>query len=85
MGILPVRDLIQDDLGNYYTVVELNEKKLTLVNAMIHYSFRRILNADFVEEVNKQYDRSVGVGQYFTDMLKNRIQGLSKGTIPGNL
>jgi hypothetical protein len=27
MEILPMRDLILDDLGNYYTVVSINEKK----------------------------------------------------------
>ncbi|MGG4549388.1 hypothetical protein ABER02_16625 [Rossellomorea marisflavi] len=85
MEILPMRDLIQDDLGNYYTVVAINEKKLTLVNAVIHHTFRRLLSVDFIEEVNKQYDKSVAVGQYFTDSLKSRIQGLTTGTYPGGI
>jgi hypothetical protein len=52
---------------------------------VVHNSFKRILNKDFVEEVNNKYDKSVAVGQYFTDMLKNRIEGLSSDKYPGGI
>ncbi|TXC89880.1 hypothetical protein FS935_16120 [Metabacillus litoralis] len=85
MEILPIRDLIQDELGNYYIVKAINGKKLTLVNAIIHHSFRRILSEDFVAEVNKQYDKGVAVGQYFTDALKSKIESISTGKTPGGI
>ncbi|PRS26915.1 hypothetical protein C6W19_24270 [Bacillus sp. RJGP41] len=79
MEILPIRDLIQDDLGNYYEVVGISGGKIRIVNAVVHLSFKRILTTEFVEEVDKHYGKRVGVGQYFTDMLKDKIERISNG------
>ena len=86
MEILAMRDLIQDDLGNYYAVANVGKSTITLVNAVVYYSFNRILDNDFVEEVNKQYDnKSVAVGQFFTDLVINKIEGLTSGKYPGRI
>lgn len=85
MEIIPRRDLVKDELGNYYEITKLNNEEVTLVNAAIYYSFNRILRHEFVDEVNKNYDHPVGVGQYFTDLLKNRISGLESGKYPGSV
>lgn len=86
IDILQGRDLIQDNLGNYYEVIGFKgSNKIQIVNAIVHYSFRRIANNHFLEEVDKRYNENVGVGQYFADMLKRRIELLSSGEVPGNI
>lgn len=85
MELFPNRDLIQDELGNYYEIKSMSGRKITLVNAFVHYSFRRIMNEDFLHTVKDQYEESVGVGQFFADMLKNRISMLTSGKVPGGI
>ncbi len=85
MEILSLRDLIQDEYGNYYIASSVSGNKLTLVNAFQLYSFNRILSHDFVEEINKQYNKSVAVGQFFGDMVKNRIETLKRDNVPGGI
>jgi len=85
MDILPLRDLIKDDLGNIYVVIKKSEGKLILVNAAVYYSFKRILDVNFVNEVNNNYNHPVAVGQYFTDMVRDRMNGLMEGKYPGKV
>ncbi|EIJ79127.1 hypothetical protein PB1_16259 [Bacillus methanolicus PB1] len=85
MKILVNRDLIRDELGNYYVASSVYGKQLTLVNAVVYYSFNRILTHDFVDEVNSQYDKEVAVGQFFTDIVKHKIERLKKGESPGGI
>jgi hypothetical protein len=85
LELLVMRDLIKDDLGNYYVIQAINGNKLTLVNAVIYNSFKRILSYDFVDEVEKKYGKPVAVGQYFLDALKSRIEGLESGKYPGGI
>ncbi|MDF2649569.1 MAG: hypothetical protein K0Q73_5374 [Paenibacillus sp.] len=53
MNILVMRDLIKDDRGNYYIAVGQVDDQLTLVNAFVEFSFRRILffNDDFKKRI----------------------------------
>jgi hypothetical protein len=85
MEILVNRDIIQDELGNYYIVSKIEGNRLTLVNAVVYYSFNRILREDFLREVNSQYDKPVAVGQFFTDLVKNKISRLKEGKTPGSI
>lgn len=85
MEILVMRDLIKDEYGNYYIVSRVTGNELTLVNAVHFYSFNRILNHDFVEEINKDYDKHVAVGQYFVDMVKYCIKSLKRKEVPGDI
>lgn len=85
MDILVMRDLIRDDLGNYYIVSKIEGKHLTLVNAAVYYSYNRILDHDYVDEVKGNYEYAVGVGQPFTDIVKSRIEGLKNGKYPGGI
>ncbi|MCM3454472.1 hypothetical protein M3685_11000 [Heyndrickxia oleronia] len=85
MEILQHRDLIKDELGNYYVVSAIDDNQLTLVNAVVYYSFNYILNKEFVKEVTSNYESSVGVGQFFTDLVKNKIEGLQTGKYPGGI
>ncbi|ALS76919.1 hypothetical protein AUC31_17575 [Planococcus rifietoensis] len=85
MELLVMRDLIKDGLGNYYTVTRIQDEKITVVNAFVHFTFRRLLGEDLVKEVNNHYSKSVAVGQYFQDSLKSRISGLESGKYPGGI
>lgn len=85
MDILVMRDLIKDALGNYYVVSKIDGKKLTLVNAVVYYSYNRILDFEYVDEIKRNYKQSVGVGQPFTDIVKSRIEGLESGKYPGGI
>jgi len=85
LELRPTRDLIQDELGNYYSIQSVEGDKITLVNAITHSAFRRILSDDFVEEVRKKYNENVAVGQYFQDALQSRIKGLQSGKYPGGI
>jgi predicted P-loop ATPase len=78
-------DLIQDEYGNYYHVKCISDNTLYLVNAIAYFSFKRIANENFLNDVNKKYEKSVGVGQYFTDQLKSRIDGLKSKKYPGEI
>lgn len=88
MQLLPLRDLIKDDLGNHYTIVkqttdDINE--ITVVNAFVEASFRRILrfDDDFKNEF-KDYDDQY-IGQISMDILLNRIDRLNREDVPGNV
>jgi len=86
MEILAMRDFIRDDLGNYYAITTVGKSTITLVNAVVYYSFNRVLNNEFVEEVNKQYDhKPVAAGQVFTDLVINQIDDLTSGKYPGHI
>lgn len=85
MELLPLRDFVKDNLGNYYVVINKSSDKLILVNAVTYYSFNRILNEDFVKEMNTQYKDSVAVGQPFLDIVRNKIEGLMEGKYPGKV
>ncbi|MBP3037968.1 hypothetical protein J9303_00405 [Bacillaceae bacterium Marseille-Q3522] len=80
-----MRDLIKDELGNYYTSVGLHGNKLLIANAIVYYSFNRIANEEYIETVKRQYNTYVGVGQFFTDMLKNKINDLTNGISLGKI
>lgn len=83
MELIEQRDLIKDDLGNYYVVSSVFGKQVRLVNAVVYFSFNRILTQEFVEEVNNCYSDSVAVGQFFMDMVKSKIDGIKSGKTPG--
>lgn len=85
MEILVARDLIVDDLGNYYVAYAQEDNKLYITNAFQYYSFNRILNDAFVDDVEQKYARSVAVGQYFLDSLRNKIEGLERKNYPGGI
>lgn len=85
MEILIMRDLIKDDYGNYFIASRVTGNEITLVHAVHFYSFNRILSHDFVEEVNKDYNKHVAVGQYFVDMVKHRIKSLERKEVPGEI
>ncbi|WP_053957152.1 hypothetical protein [Inediibacterium massiliense] len=87
MEILPMRDLIKDEYDNYYVVTRISdaEKKITLVNAYMELSFRRILffNDNFKKEF-KNYE-GLYLGQQAMDILKYRINSLETGEVPGHI
>lgn len=89
MDINPIRDLIKDEYGNYYVIIKMSlndtENKLTIVNAFVHMTFRRILHfdKDFQNDF-KDYEWQY-IGKFFMDMLKNRVKGIEKGDLPGNI
>lgn len=85
MDLMVFRDIIKDELGNYYMISEINRNKLTLVNAVVYMSFNRFLNEEYVKEIKEQYGETVLVGQPATDMVKHRIELLSKGSVPGSI
>jgi hypothetical protein len=85
MDLLVHRDLIQDDLGNYYIISSINGHKLTLVHAVVYFSFNQIANEEFINTVKNQYGSPVGVGQFFTDIVKNKINGFQEGKYPGGI
>ncbi len=82
-----MRDLVQDDYGNYYEIISVSEteKEIVLVNYFMHSTFKRILNESFKDEVDKKYGKSVAVGQIFTDMLKQRVDMLRESPVPGEI
>mgnify|MGYP001184949057 CR=1 FL=1 len=89
MDILLLRDLVVDEYGNYYIAMRESEnegvKELTLVNAFIDLSFRRILTFDdsFKKEF-AEYEHKY-LGQQAMDILKSRIEQLSKHEVPGGI
>lgn len=83
--LIPNRDLIQDEFGNYYEIESINEGKVTLVNAAIYYSFTRIMNEHFLQEVKCRYKALVGAGQFFVDTLKDRIAMLTNDESSGRI
>jgi hypothetical protein len=85
MEILENRDLIKDELGNYYYASSVYGKQITLVNAVVFNAFKRILDHQLVDEIKSSYDTPIAVGQIFTDMVKNKIDGLESGKYPGSI
>lgn len=89
MEILLLRDLIVDEYGNYYITVRKredgNRKELTLANAFMDLSFKRVLGFDntFKEECAKYENKYLG--QEAMDILKSKIKQLSKHEIPGGI
>lgn len=84
LEILPRRDLIIDEYGNYYTAVTVKSNEIVLVNAFMKLSFQRLLKLENISKEYTEYD-----GQYFgkiaMDMLKNKIENLKTNKIPGNI
>ena len=82
MELVPLRDLIKDEYGNYYFVIRSDGETLMLVNAFMEISFRRIL------PITNDYDdlekyRGKGLGQKPMDTLKHIISSLDNGKSPG--
>lgn len=80
-----MRDLVKDEYGNYYIASRVMGNEITLVNAVHFYSFNRILSNDFIEDVKKQYEKYVAVGQFFVDMVKGHIESLGREEVPGDI
>ncbi|AHF08573.1 hypothetical protein [Desulfitobacterium metallireducens] len=78
--ILPFRDLIQDNLGNYYFVSEIGENKMILVNAVVLYASNRI----FSEELVKDH-KGESLTHFATQMVKDHLKLLLSGEIPGKM
>lgn len=85
MELLALRDMIQDNYGNYYAITTVTEKEITIVNYIVHSTHKRILNQDFLEDVNNMYKKSVTVGKFFTDSLIQHIKTLERPSNPGNI
>lgn len=74
------RDLILDDLGNYYQIKSINKNKITLVNAIVFYAYNRILNDDYYEEYKGQ-----AVAAPATKIVKNKIKKLENNETKGRI
>ncbi|MGG3662533.1 hypothetical protein [Bacillus gobiensis] len=85
MDILPQRDLIQDSLGNYYEIVQKQGNKMIIVNFVHKKTFNFLARESFLESVDRSYDHTVYVGQFFVDMLKGHIERIKIGKVPGNI
>jgi hypothetical protein len=85
MDILGLRDLVKDEYGNYYEIIQQSNDEIVLVNTFVHYTFRRLLHfdEDFKKEF-KEYEWQY-IGKFFMDMLKNRVDGLETGKYPGKI
>lgn len=69
-------DLIEDDRGNYYHVVEKNGNSVTLANAFMELSFRRKMDDLYIEEHKGEY-----VGAQALSILKSVIERVHAGKI----
>lgn len=78
--ILPRRDLIKDQLGNYYFVRSISENEMILVNAVVLYASNRIVNDEFLKKHKGEI-----VTHFATQMLKDRIEQLQNEIIPGKI
>ena len=85
MEIMENRDLIIDKYGNYYIAESVYGKQVRLVNAVIYYANNRVLNNELLDAVNKQYGEPSSVLRFFTDMVKDKIEGLESGKYPGSI
>ncbi|HET7579456.1 MAG TPA: hypothetical protein VFK33_09255 [Bacillales bacterium] len=74
MEIKRLGDLIVDDYGNYYHVIEKKGNSLTLANAFMELSFRRKLDELYMEEHAEEY-----VGTHAMDILKSVIERIEAG------
>lgn len=69
MNLKRFGDLIEDDLGNYYLIVEKEGSTLIIANAFMELSFRRRLDDPYIEEHYGEY-----VGKHAMDLLKSNIE-----------
>ncbi|HEX7065401.1 MAG TPA: hypothetical protein VF199_10085 [Bacillales bacterium] len=69
MQLKRLGDLVIDDLGNYYHIVEKDDNNLTLANAFMELSFRRKLDDLYIEENQGEY-----VGAHAMAILKSVIE-----------
>lgn len=71
MNIEINKDLIEDERGNLYRAVQLEEDTLTVVNAFVEASFREILS--FNKSENEQLAAYEGeyVGKQAMDMVRH--------------
>jgi hypothetical protein len=68
-----LKDLIKDDRGNYYVAVHKDDRKLTLVNALVERSYRVLL--EFNDAFHKryaEYERQF-IGRMATDDLRHDV------------
>lgn len=68
MQIKRLGDLIVDEYGNYYHVVDKKENTLILANAFMELSFRRKLDDLFIEEHKGEY-----TGKHALEIIKSVI------------
>ncbi|WP_017687522.1 hypothetical protein [Paenibacillus sp. PAMC 26794] len=80
--LLPVRDLIKDELGNYYDIlyVDNQNSKVVLVNAVVKLSSNRILTDDYYREHQHEV-----LTHEATNILKAKIKNLNEGKVPGDI
>lgn len=69
MEIKRLGDLIVDERGNYYHVIQKDGQTLTIVNAFMELSFRRKLDDPYIEEHQGEY-----VGTHAMTLLKSVIE-----------
>ncbi|HET7658240.1 MAG TPA: hypothetical protein VFK37_08085 [Bacillales bacterium] len=69
MDIKRMGDLIVDEYGNYYHVVDKKDDTLILVNAFMELSFRRRLDDIYIEEHKGEY-----VGARALQIMKSVIE-----------
>ena len=79
MEILPVRDLIYDERGNYYACLENTGTKLILLNAYVNIAYNRIYQG-----VDEEFKHSY-LGKSITKVLNNHLWSLKREETPGKI
>ncbi|MDN8592043.1 hypothetical protein Q0V21_25175 [Paenibacillus sp. 11B] len=79
--LLPMRDLIKDELGNYYVIIGNNQDgKIILVNAVVFYASNRIVDKEYFQEHAHET-----LTHAATEIVKRRIEDMGAGKIPGGI
>lgn len=74
MEVKKLGDLIIDELGNYYHVVDKQGNTVTIANAFMELSFRRKLDTLYIEDHEGEY-----VGEHAMNLLKGNIERIKAG------
>ncbi|GEM_PF-3413949 len=89
MELRSVIDLVVDEYSNYYSAVELGFDKgknyVVLVNSFMVNSYKDILhlNEPYRSQLSNHEEQYIGL--HAMDILKNRVQGIEEGRLPGNI
>ena len=85
LHIEPLKDLIQDDRGNYYTAVQVEEGSVTLVHAAVERSYRMLM--EFTEEYTQKYEdyEHQFIGKMIMDSVRHDVVFAMKDEGHGHL
>lgn len=78
--LLPNRDLVKDEMGNYYLIQSISSDKIILVNAVVDYASRRVIDDEFYSEHKGETPIN-----FATQMLQNQIERLASGQAKGEI